>query len=507
MSSLQHVNPRVRGIRASPHSALQSLAAHITQEITQMAQKSFREVIDVSSGDSHQAGMKPISFVRQVLAACLHPQLLRDRSLPLDVRLRAQSLLDVCEGGSAGSYTDSSGMPHVRQSIAEFITRRDTEIPSYTKDVFISAGSQRALMVLLKLLASGEGETWTGVLTPLPCPHTLPMLLDDAGVTLAPYRLIEERGWAVDLDELQRALTAARRHCEPRAIYISNPGNPTGHVQDKKSIEEVIQFAAAERLFLLVDEVYQDSVYGQDTQFISYKKVLFEMGKEFSETVELVSFHSLSSACVGECGLRAGFMEAVNMDPGVMHYVDTMLCTDISTPVMGQLALDLMVNPPKLGDPSYDTYKQEILLTQTTLSQNAQRAWRVLNGLPGMSCQPAMGGVYLYPSLDLPPEIIEQAKMSEVEADVLYCERLLQEEGVLVGAGCQHGAATVRHHLRLCVLVPPDTLEEVLARLGSFHLRLTDRFPRSDTVVLKVGSGEPQGSWRKVPEGPQQKGE
>lgn len=60
------------------------------------------------------------------------------------------------------------------------------------------------------------------------------------------------------------------------------------------------------------------------------------------------------------CGLRAGFMEAVNMDPEVMHYVDTMLCTNISTPVTGQLALDIMVDPPKPGDPSYDTYTQVI---------------------------------------------------------------------------------------------------------------------------------------------------
>lgn len=51
-------------------------------------------------------------------------------------------------------------------------------------------------------------------------------------------------------------------------------------------------------------------------------------------------------------------MEQVNMDPEVTQFVDTMLCTDISTPVTGQLALDLMVNPPKPGDPSYDTYTQ-----------------------------------------------------------------------------------------------------------------------------------------------------
>lgn len=108
-----------------------------------------------------------------------------------------------------------------------------------------------------------------------------------------------------------------------------------GHVQDRKSIEEVIRFAAVEKLILLVDEVitncmfrlgfdsvtvirlltesfliylflssalqvYQDTVYGQDREFISYKKVLFDMGKEYSQTVELISFHSLSSACMGE---------------------------------------------------------------------------------------------------------------------------------------------------------------------------------------------------------------
>ncbi|XP_010777256.1 alanine aminotransferase 2-like isoform X2 [Notothenia coriiceps] len=477
MSSLQHLNPTVKGIRESAHSGLQSLAAHVTQEIAQGVQKPFKEVIDISSGDPHKAGMKPISFVRQVLAVCLHPELLGNKTLPLDVRLRAQRLLEVCDGGSVGSYTDSSGIPHVRQSIAEFIMRRDVGVHSHAKDVFISAGSQRGLMVILKLLASGEGDTQTGVLTPRPCPHTLPTLLDDAGVALVPYQLMEDRGWAVDLSELHHALKCGRGGCNPRAIYISNPGTPTGHVQDWESIEEVIRFAAAERLLLLVDEVYQDSVYGQGKEFISFKRVLFEMGKEYSGTVQMVSLHSLSSACMGECGLRAGYMELVNMDPEVTHFVDTMLCTDISSPVTGQLALDLMVNPPRPGDPSNDTY------TQATLSQNAQQAHEFLNDLPGMSSQQAKGGIYLYPRLHLPSEIIEKAKELEVEACVLYCQMLLKEEGVFLGAGCQNGETTGKHYLRLCILVPADTLEEVLARLASFHLRLMDMCPYPDRGV------------------------
>ncbi|XP_059192075.1 alanine aminotransferase 2-like [Centropristis striata] len=473
MTSLLEVNPTVRGIR--PPTSLHSLAARITQEISQGVEKPFQQVIDVSLGDFHRAGMAPISFVRQVLAASLYSELLQDVSLPLDARQRAQKLLEACNGGSVGSYSVTAcGLPYVHRSIAEFIMRRDDGVTSNPEHIISSSGSYKALSIVLHLLASREGETQTGVLTPAPCPHTLPALLDEAGVTLVPYRLVEERGWAVDLDELHRALRAARGRCNPRAIYISNPGNPTGHVQDRKSIAEVIGFAAAEGLVLLADEVYQDSVYGLEQEFISYKRVLFEMGREYFETVELVSFHSTSSACMGECGLRGEYMEVINMDPAVFPYLEIL---QASPPVLSLLALEVMVNPPTPGDLSYQTYSQEILHSQLTLSQNAQRACEFLNDLPGMDCRPGMGGVFLYPRLNLPPQMVEEAQMLGVQADVLYCQRFLEEEGVCLGAGSENGQQDPNYHIRLCVLAPAATLDQVLARLGSFHRRLLDTFP------------------------------
>nr|XP_046248507.1 alanine aminotransferase 2-like isoform X2 [Scatophagus argus] len=473
MSSVQEVNPRVLRIRAP--TCLQREAARITQEISQGAEKPFKKVIDVSSGDPHRAGMAPISFVRQVLAACLYPELLKEESLPLDARQRAERLLGAC-GGSVGSYSVTSrGIPHVLQGVAEFITRRDGGVTSDPESIVFSTGAQKNLLLVLHLMASGEGEAQTGVLTPVPCPHTLPMLLDACGVTAVPYLLMEDQGWALDLVELHRALKTARGCCEPRALYISNPGNPTGHVQDRKTIEDVIRFAASEGLVLLVEEVYQDSTYGQQKEFISYKRVLFDMGKKYSETVELISINSISNASMGECGLRGSYMEVINLDPAVNKYLRNMQATS-SPPILPQLALDVMVSPPSPGDPSYETYRQEILHIQTTLSLNAQRAHEFLNDLPGVSCQPAMAGVFLYPRLRLPPQMIEEAKLG-VEADVLYCQWLLEEEGVCLGAGCENGHEGQNYHIRLCVLAPPATLEEVLARLCSFHLRLLDRFP------------------------------
>lgn len=57
---------------------------------------------------------------------------------------------------------------------------------------------------------------------------------------------------------------------------------------------------------------------------------------------------------------------------------------------------------------------KEIIHTQMTLSKNAQHACEFLNHLPGMSCQPAMAGVFLYPCLDLPSQMIEEAKVRKL---------------------------------------------------------------------------------------------
>uniref|UniRef100_A0A3B4XZB3 alanine transaminase n=1 Tax=Seriola lalandi dorsalis TaxID=1841481 RepID=A0A3B4XZB3_SERLL len=379
---------------------------------SQGANKPFKKVIDVSSDDPHRTGMAPISFVRQVLAVCLYPELLEENTLPLDVRQRAKRLLGVCSGGSVGSYsTATSGLPLVKKSIADFIMKRDNGVSSHPENIIISDGSQKTLSLVLHLMASGTGVTQTGVLTPVPCPHTLPMLTDMSGVKLVPYQLKEEAGWTVELEELQQALATARGDCEPRAIYISNPGNPTGHVQDRKTMERVIRFAAAEGLVLLAEEVNQDSVYGQGKYFISYKKVLFEMGKKYAEKVELISLHSISSGPMGECGLRGGYMEVLNIDPAVCKYLRNIQLTS-SPAVISQLALEVMVNPPTPGDLSYKTYARVTFIAERNC------------------CSP------------------HEFQMLGLQADVFYCQKLLEEEGVCLGAGCENGQDDQNHHIR-----------------------------------------------------------
>ncbi|XP_031149992.1 alanine aminotransferase 1-like [Sander lucioperca] len=475
MNVLQEIIPNVKNMKQLQNLVLARRASQIKEELRQRVRKPFKEVINVSWGDAHKTGMKPLSFVQQVLAACLYPQLVNSDRLPVGVRQRAQSLLKGCDGGSVGSYTATRGISERVHRVSEFITRRDGGAPSYPENIFISPGSQWALGNILNVLVNSEASHRTGVLTPVPCYSIALMSIRGLGAVTVPYNLNEEQGWELQVEELHRALESAKGVCNPVALYVINPGNPAGYVQSRKSIQEVIQFVSEKRLFLLADEVYQDCVHGENSEFVSYKRVLAEMGPPLSDTVELASFHSASKGFMGECGLRGGYVELVNLDLAVMKYIYKLFSTDACAPVLGQFALDMMMKPPQPGDPSYPLYSMETQHIRTTLVHNVKRVLEVVNNLPGFCCQPVKG-VFAFPRLHLPPKAIQKAKEMGMQPDAFYCMRLLEEAGVIVSPGCDYGQKEGTHHIRFYIMTPEDTMEEVLRRLSSFHTQFMKDF-------------------------------
>ena len=72
-----------------------------------------------------------------------------------------------------------------------------------------------------------------------------------------------------------------------------------GQVLTYENIQEVIKFCAQEKLVLFADEVYQDNVNADGAQFHSCKKVLKDLGPEYSE-FQIMSLHSSAKGYTGE---------------------------------------------------------------------------------------------------------------------------------------------------------------------------------------------------------------
>nr|KAF6270729.1 glutamic--pyruvic transaminase [Myotis myotis] len=333
-----------------------------------------------------------------------------------------------------------------------------------------------APQTVLKLLVAGEGRCRTGVLIPIPQYPLYSAALAELNAVQVDYYLDEDRAWALDVAELRRALCQARGHCRPRALCIINPGNPTGQVQTRECIEAVIRFAFEEQLFLMADEVYQDNVYAEGSQFHSFKKVLMEMGPPYSTQQELASFHSISKGYMGECGLRGGYVEVVNMDPAVQQQMQKMMSVRLCPPLPGQAVLDMVVSPPEPSDPSFTQFQAEKQAVLADLAAKAKLTEKVFNAVPGIRCNPVQGAMYSFPRIELPPRAIQRAKELGLAPDMFFCLRLLEETGICVVPGSGFGQREGTYHFRMTILPAAEKLRPLLEKLSQFHAKFTREY-------------------------------
>uniref|UniRef100_A0A8C4HK68 alanine transaminase n=1 Tax=Dicentrarchus labrax TaxID=13489 RepID=A0A8C4HK68_DICLA len=477
------LNPQVKAVEYAVRGPIVIKAGDIERGLQQGVKQPFTEVIKANIGDAHAMGQQPITFVRQVVALCCFPELLDSPTFPDDAKQRAQRILQDCGGRSLGSYSASQGVECVRKDIADYITHRDQGVPSDWNNIYLTTGASDGIMSILKLLVSGQGRSRTGVMIPIPQYPLYSAAISELEAVRINYYLDEANCWALDIEELQRAYLTAKEHCQPKVLCIINPGNPTGTILLIFMVETVSNLVT---LYLL-ELVYQDNVYSSDCQFHSFKKVLYEMGPEYFNNVELASFHSTSKGYTGECGFRGGYMEVLNMDTQVMAQLVKLLSVRLCPPVSGQAAMDVIVNPPREHEPSYAQFTKEKSSVLDALAHKASLTEQILNSVPGIKCNPVQGAMYAFPQIFIPPPAIQEAQSLSMAPDMLYCLKLLEETGICVVPGSGFGQKEGTYHFRMTILPSPEKLKVLLEKLKEFHLRFLEEYSQPEPQITSQG--------------------
>ena len=110
----------------------------------------------------------------------------------------------------------------------------------------------------------------------------------------------------------------------------------------------IIKFAVSKKLIVIADEVYRENVYN-GTEFQSFRKILGKMGGGYERICELASLHSVSKGLLGEGGLRGGYMYIHNFKSEIREQLATMKIHHPGPNTIGQVMVELMVNPPLDG--------------------------------------------------------------------------------------------------------------------------------------------------------------
>jgi len=467
---LDNMNPCIKKMEYAVRGPLVIRATAIEKELQDGVKKPFTSVIKANIGDAHAMGNKPITFIRQVLALITHPPLLDSAEFPEDAKTRAKAILAGCKGGSVGSYSDSPGLEVIRRHVADYIMERDGGIECDWRNIILCAGASEGIRGCLKLLTGPGTGRRPGVMIPIPQYPLYSASLAEYNMDQVGYYLNESRNWAMDVAELERAYQAAKDTSDIKAIVVINPGNPTGQVLTRENLEAIIKFAAEKKLFVFADEVYQQNVYAEGSVFHSFKKVMMEMGSPYNN-LEVASFMTCSKGFMGECGIRGGYAEVVNMDPDVMAMLQKSISAKLCPTVVGQACMDVVVNPPRQGDPSYNAWEGEVAATLASYAERAKLVADTLNSIEGFSCNTVQGAMYAFPSISLPAKAIEAAKSAGQPADVFYAFNLLEATGICIIPGSGFGQQQGTYHFRTTILPQKDMIKEMLGRLEEFHMK------------------------------------
>jgi len=475
--TIDNINPHVKEAKYAVRGALAVRSEEYRAKLAKGDKDlPFDTVISANIGNPQQLDQKPITFFRQVLSLVEYPPLLEKEDVLLnqlgykkDVIERAKWLLK--QVGSVGAYSASAGALGIRESVAKFIERRDGH-PADAKDIYLSAGASSGVNTLLHVICASPN---TGVLVPIPQYPLYTASLSVLNAKCVPYILDESQAWGTDVEAIKSAYKkAVSEGIDVRAIAIINPGNPTGAVLPADHIKSVIDFAAQEKLVILADEVYQTNVF--EGKFYSFKKILRDMQKETPgkyDNVELASLHSISKGMVGECGHRGGYFELNGFDPEVVEQIYKFVSISLCAPVIGQCLVELMVNPPKEGEPSYELYQREYGGILSGLKKRATALYEAFKDMEGVECQVPQGSMYLFPTITLPPKAVEAAKKKGKAADEFYCFRLIEATGVCVVPGSGFGQKENTLHFRTTFLAPGT---DWVGRIGKFHKEFMDEF-------------------------------
>ncbi|KAI1917388.1 alanine transaminase [Ophidiomyces ophidiicola] len=434
----------------------------------------FDKIIFANIGNPQQLDQKPITFFRQVLSVMEYPALLEKEDVlksefgyKQDVIDRARHLLKDVQ--SVGAYSQSCGAPAIRKSVANFIERRDGFAADFSH-IYLSAGASSGVNTLLNILCANKDS---GVLVPIPQYPLYTATLSLLNAKCVPYYLDEEKGWGTDVENIRTAVAKAKSEgTDVRAIVVINPGNPTGASLSSDAIKQVIDLAVEENLVIMADEVYQTNVF--KGEFTSFKKRLRQLQQQSPghyDHVELASLHSVSKGMVGECGHRGGYFELVGFNPEVEEQIYKFISIMLCPPVIGQCLVDLMVNPPKPGEPSHELYEKEYNSISTGLRNRALALYEAFKAMEGVECQEPQGAMYLFPSITFPPKVFDAANAANRKPDEFYALRLLDATGVCLVPGSGFGQKPGTHHFRTTFLAPGTDWVE---RIVSFHKKFMD---------------------------------
>jgi aspartate aminotransferase len=325
-------------------------------------------------------------------------------------------------------YTPSSGIPELREAIADKF-KRENGLTYRPSQIVVSSGGKHSCYNVI-MATCEEGDE---VIIPAPYWLSYPEMVKLAGATPVILPTTDKTEFKVTPEQLRAAITP-----RTRLFVFNTPSNPTGSVYTPAEIEALGDACVENGVLIMSDEIYEHLLYDGAV----HKSVASFSRAHFDHTIIVHGFAKAWSMT----GWRLGFLAAP--EP-IAKAIDAVQSHSTSNPT----------SFAQKGAVAALTGSQDHL--SGWLAEYARRrtyAWMKLNSIPGISCVNSKGAFYLFPNI---------SKLGLKSAE--FCARLLEAEKVAAVPGIAFGADD---YLRISYATSLTNIEKGLSRLEKFALSL-----------------------------------
>lgn len=335
---------------------------------------------------------------------------------------------------TAQGYSDSKGLFSARKAVMQYYQQKQVEGVGI-EDIYLGNGVSELIMMSMQALLNNGDE----VLLPAPDYPLWTAAVSLAGGKPVHYLCDEKAGWFPDLADMKAKITP-----NTKALVLINPNNPTGAVYSKECLEAIVELARQHKLILFSDEIYDKILY-DEAQHIATGSlapdVLCLTFNGLSKSYRVAGFRSGWIAISGPKHLAKGYIEGLDM------LANMRLCANVPAQHAIQTALG-----------GYQSIN-DLVLPQGRLLEQRNRAWELLNDIPGISCVKPMGALYAFPRID--PKVCPIHNDEKFVLDLLLSEKLLVVQGTAFNWPWPD-------HFRVVTLPRVDDLDMAIRRIGNF---------------------------------------
>ncbi len=274
-----------------------------------------------------------------------------------------------CADPKNHKYSPAGGLPELKQAICDK-TLRDSGFECEPANVLVTNGGKHAVYTAFAALCDPGDE----VICPAPYWTTYPEAITLAGGVPVVIDTDAESGFQVTVEQLDAAKTD-----KTKVLLFVSPDNPSGAVYPPEAVKAIGEWAVANGVWVITDEIYEHLTYGSH-EFSSMPVVV----PDLAEQCIIVNGVAKTYAMTGwRVGWMIGPADVIKASTNFQSHATSNVCN------VAQRAAIAAVSGPL----------DDVVMMREAFARRAATMHEMLNAIDGVTCPEPQGAFYCYPDM------------------------------------------------------------------------------------------------------------